>query len=233
MSRYDTSEKAKNLIKEDNVGQKKILWVNPLRMMLVWVLSLAFFSSSAAGIASAAPATIPQDTPVSLVEPSVALWAPFPTEPSNGTAEGAVTPPDTVEAASRVSSEVEPVKEGEPTLCKNWLNTLLYETGFRGKNLREAWALVMRESGGREDAVSPTGDYGMFQFNRAAWSGEEWWNTNRLLTREYNAKIAYRISEGGKTWYPWDINGKGDHLGRYTSTHTYSKFREWYKKYPC
>jgi hypothetical protein len=117
--------------------------------------------------------------------------------------------------------------------CKNWLVKELHKTGFRGKNLREAWAIVMRESGGREDAISSTNDYGMFQFNRAAWSGQDWWDSKKLLTREYNAKVAYRISRGGKTWYPWDIDGQGRHKGAYTSSGTYNTYVKWYNKYPC
>ena len=127
-------------------------------------------------------------------------------------------------------ADVEPKKERK---CKNWLVRELHHTGFRGKNLMEAWAIVMRESGGRADAISSTGDYGMFQFNRAAWSGQDWWNSNKLLTRGYNAKVAYRISRGGKTWYPWDIDGKGHHKGAYTSDSTYKAYLKWYNKYPC
>lgn len=124
-------------------------------------------------------------------------------------------------------------KPNKKKQCKNWLVRELRETGFRGKNLMEAWAIVMRESGGREDAISATNDYGMFQFNRAAWSGQGWWNSKMLLTGEYNAKVAYHISRGGKTWYPWDIDGKGNHKGAYTSKATYKTYLKWYKKYPC
>lgn len=109
----------------------------------------------------------------------------------------------------------------------------LYKTGFRGKNLVEAWAVMMRESGGRPDAISATGDYGVFQFNRAAHSNQSWWDTDKLLTWEYNMQVAYDMTDGGRTWYPWDIDGRGDHLARYTSSGTYNKFREWYDKFPC
>ena len=125
------------------------------------------------------------------------------------------------------------VQKKETPPCKNWLVKALHKTGFRGKNLREAWAIVMRESGGREDAISATGDYGMFQFNKAAWGRQKWWNTDLMLTREYNAKVAFRISDGGRTWYPWDIDGKGRHKAGYTSKYVYNKFAMWYEKYPC
>ena len=37
------------------------------------------------------------------------------------------------------------VQKKDTPPCKNWLVKVLYKTGFRGKNLREAWAIVMRE----------------------------------------------------------------------------------------
>ena len=125
------------------------------------------------------------------------------------------------------------VKEDAPAVCDNWLVKVLSKAGFRGDNLRQAWAIVMRESGGREDAISSTGDYGMFQFNKAAWGGQDWWNTDLLLTRDYNASIAFQISDGGRTWYPWDIDGKGNHKGNYTSRAVYEKYVKWYNEYPC
>jgi hypothetical protein len=140
--------------------------------------------------------------------------------------------PITAEATQPVVSTTKAEKPKKKE-CKNWLVRELRAVGFRGNNLREAWAIVMRESGGREDAISATNDYGMFQFNRAAWSGQDWWNSNKLLTREYNAKVAFRISRGGKTWYPWDIDGQGRHKGNYTSSSVYNKYLTWYKKYPC
>ena len=54
---------------------------------------------------------------------------------------------------------------GRITRCGDWLTRLLSRSGYEGEDLREAWAIVMRESGGREDAVSATGDLGLFQIN--------------------------------------------------------------------
>lgn len=109
----------------------------------------------------------------------------------------------------------------------------LESVGFAGENLREAWAIMMRESGGRPDAISATGDYGVFQLNRSAHGSQPWWDTDRLLTWQYNMKVVYELTDGGRTWYPWDINGRGEWLGRYTSRGTYDKYRDWYAKYPC
>lgn len=121
----------------------------------------------------------------------------------------------------------------KPKTCKNWLVRELKQAGFKGRGLRIAWAIAMRESGGRANAISSTGDYGVFQFNRAAHSDQPWWNSAKMLDRDYNIMIAYEISQEGKTFYPWDIDGKGRHKGNYTSNGVYNKYKSWYKKYPC
>ena len=120
----------------------------------------------------------------------------------------------------------------KPT-CKNWLVRELKEAGFKGKGLRIAWAIAMRESGGRADAISSTGDYGVFQFNRAAHSKQPWWDTQKLLTRDYNIMIAYDMSQGGKTFYPWDIDGKGNWKKTWSTHGSYASYSKWFKKYPC
>lgn len=116
--------------------------------------------------------------------------------------------------------------------CTNVLANAIYDAGFRGENVKEAWAIAMRESGGRPDAISPTNDYGVFQFNRAAHSKQEWWDSERLLTRDYNIKVAYRMSKGGKWWGPWDMSGKGEHLGNYTPAYVGEKYDYWYARFP-
>lgn len=117
--------------------------------------------------------------------------------------------------------------------CTDPVVTVLHSAGFRGRALRYAYGIVMRESKGNAGAISPTSDYGLFQFNRAAWSKSDWWHSTRLLDPSYNAAIAWRISQGGRTWYPWDINGRGQHLGRYSSSSTYRVWVQYVKAYPC
>lgn len=117
--------------------------------------------------------------------------------------------------------------------CKNWLVKELKAAGFKGKGLRIAWSIAMRESGGAATHISSTGDYGVFQFNRAAWSDQPWWNTHKLLTRKYNIMVAYNISQHGHTFYPWDIDGAGRYKGNYTPKSVYAKYKSWYNKYPA
>jgi hypothetical protein len=119
-----------------------------------------------------------------------------------------------------------------PTCADPTVN-VLHSAGFRGKALRYAYGIVMRESKGHAIAVSPSHDYGLFQWNRAAWSRATWWDPVRLLDPAYNAGVAFKISQGGKTWYPWDINGRGYHLARYSSKATYRVWVQYVKAFPC
>jgi hypothetical protein len=116
--------------------------------------------------------------------------------------------------------------------CRDDLARVVHAAGWRGDDARIAWAIGMRESRGHERLISSTGDFGIWQLNRAAHSDQPWWDSRRLLTAAYNAKVAYRLSQGGKTFYPWDISGRGEHLGRYTSSTTYAAFVHWYDRYP-
>jgi hypothetical protein len=117
--------------------------------------------------------------------------------------------------------------------CKDDLVLFLHDIGFEGNNLRQAWAIAMRESTGNERSISKTGDYGLFQFNYAAHNQQDWWDSSKLLEREYNARVAYKVSRGGRTWYPWDIDGQGNHMGRYSPKFVYDVYLKWYNKYPC
>jgi hypothetical protein len=151
------------------------------------------------------------------------------------------TPTETVYAKSNAPIATEApqptvvttkAKEPKTRVCKNFLVREMKQAGFKGKGLRIGWAIAMRESGGRADAISSTGDYGVFQFNRAAWGSQPWWNTTKLLTRDYNILVAYKISQKGHTWYPWDIDGQGNWKGNYTPHSVYAKFKSWYNKFP-
>lgn len=124
--------------------------------------------------------------------------------------------------------------------CNDQLYIWLYNAGFRGHNIREAWAIAMRESNGRPGTISNS-DYGLFQFNYPSWGGKPWWNTQLLLTPEYNAKIAYQLSDGGNNWKPW---GMADHnefnfanYGMWSNWQLYNwivePYQRYYAQYPC
>ena len=146
-------------------------------------------------------------------------------------------------ALMRLTSVDRSAEYGRIKQCGDWVTKLLSRSGFEGEDLREAWAIVMRESGGREDAISVSNDLGLFQINTATWKGQPWFDRKELLTRKYNAKIGFLLSQGGKSWYSWGLDGHGRPDARayvkagWTDEHIMRSivlpYIAWYQAYPC
>jgi hypothetical protein len=119
--------------------------------------------------------------------------------------------------------------ENAPTLSDKDLALVLKAVGFKGQDLKEAWAVAKKESNGqpiRFNGNTKTGDssYGLFQINMISDLGPERrdkfnLDTNfDLLNPVINAQIAYHMSDGGKDWSAWH--------GITTKT------KMWIKKFP-
>jgi hypothetical protein len=100
------------------------------------------------------------------------------------------------------------------TLTDQQLVELLSAVGFKGQDLKEAWAVAKKETNGRPLAHNgnrKTGDnsYGLFQINMIADLGvarrEQFGleSNAELLNPVVNAQIAYHMSKGGKDWSAW------------------------------
>jgi hypothetical protein len=101
-------------------------------------------------------------------------------------------------------------------LNKSQLLELLRLSGFKGKALKTAWAVAMKETHGNPVAhnYNPhTGDnsYGVFQINlygalkgRISEFGLK--SAEDLTDPVTNAHIAYLMSNGGKNWAAWHSN---------------------------
>lgn len=130
--------------------------------------------------------------------------------------------------------------------CQDPIVPVLKRAGFKGSQIRTAWAIVMRESGGRADLVSAedgSPDYGLFQINERVFKNKDWWDYNKILNADYNAKIAYDVlSKQGTDWRPWGIASDG-----YSMDYSYydgiwndwqkenwikKPFRKWWKAFP-
>jgi Lysozyme like domain len=109
------------------------------------------------------------------------------------------------------------------------LKNLLSLVGFKGQNLKEAWAVAKKESNGRPFAFNgnlKTGDssYGLFQINMLGMLGPDRRNKYDLdhnvdlFNPVVNAEIAFQMSNGGENWSAW----KG----------ITSKTLEWMAKFP-
>ncbi len=100
------------------------------------------------------------------------------------------------------------------------LMSILKQAGFKGEGLRMAYAIAMAESGGNARAHNGnrgTGDnsYGLFQINMLGGMGPERRRRYNLSSNEAlfdpltNARVAYKMSNGGKNWGPWSTYGNG------------------------
>jgi len=117
------------------------------------------------------------------------------------------------------------------------LKELLSLVGFEGKALKEAWAIVMKESTGRpksHNGNSNTGDnsYGLFQINMIGGLGDdrrEKFNLKQnsdLWNPVLNAQIAHHMSNGGEDWGSWGIGPNAYNGGKAGS------FYKWLDQYP-
>jgi Lysozyme like domain len=123
------------------------------------------------------------------------------------------------------------------------LISILQQAGFKGEELRKAWAVAMRESGGRASAYNgnaKTGDksYGLFQINMLGSMGQSrakkygLKSYNDLLDPLTNAKVAYQMTRGG--WSPWDIDQTGYNYGRNQANYEshYNAYKKYYDQFP-
>jgi len=141
--------------------------------------------------------------------------------------EKQVTAPKAVFFVSR--AETLKRYENKPVLSDRDLALMLKAVGFKGQDLKEAWAIAKKESNGqpiRFNGNTNTGDnsYGLFQINMISQLGpdrREKFNLRSnfdLLNPVTNAKIAYHMSNGGTNWSAW----KG----------ITAKTKMWIKKFP-
>jgi hypothetical protein len=127
---------------------------------------------------------------------------------------------ETIEA-TEVAKSVSEAKEDQLEKYKSAINlsdkdlkNLLSLVGFEGQNLKEAWAIAKKESGGRPLALNNskrTGDssYGLFQINMIGDLGpdrRDKFNLEsnvELFNPVLNAEVAFYMSKGGKDWSSW------------------------------
>jgi len=99
-------------------------------------------------------------------------------------------------------------------LTDSQLIELLQAVGFKGHDLKEAWAIAKKESHGNplsHNGNRKTGDnsYGLFQVNMLGSLGEKrrdkfsLSSNAELFNPVVNAQIAYHMSGGGKDWSAW------------------------------
>jgi hypothetical protein len=99
-------------------------------------------------------------------------------------------------------------------LTDHQLVGLLKAVGFKGQDLKEAWAIAQKESRGNplsHNGNRSTGDnsYGLFQVNMLGSLGDarrdkfNLASNAELFNPVVNAQIAFHMSDGGRDWSAW------------------------------
>ena len=115
---------------------------------------------------------------------------------------------DPVPVAAFPISDPDPVPVLDIPDCADPLVRLLHDTGWRGEQLRIAYAVVWRESNGRPDVIGD-GGFGLFQLQKSAHMTKPWWDDNLLMDDVYNAAAAYDLWQNNG-WRPWGLTKSGD-----------------------
>ncbi len=138
------------------------------------------------------------------------------TASANAAEEPNNKPADALIAAPAVVTDPLVKYKGAKSLTKVELVELLDAVGFKGKQLKVAWAIAIKESGGRPVAHNKnanTGDnsYGLFQINMIGDLGparlDKFGLTKNadLFDPVVNAQITFHMSRGGEDWGSWGL----------------------------
>lgn len=131
--------------------------------------------------------------------------------------------------------------ETEHFLTEDGLVQVLRQAGFEGSSLKMAWAIAMRESTGKANALNDnpkTGDlsYGLFQINMIGKMGQQRLEQYGLNSYEdlynplTNARVAFQMSNSGTNWGPWNIGASAyDRTGKSADR---SSVRKWLAQFP-
>lgn len=133
-----------------------------------------------------------------------------------------------------------PEQSADSDINNDSLINILKVSGFEGENLKQAWAIVMKESSGNPRALNDnprTGDlsYGLFQINMIGKMGPDRLEKYGLSSNEdlfnprINARVAYSISRGGSNWGPWNVGPNAYDRGGKPDLNSY---QSWLSKYP-
>lgn len=114
----------------------------------------------------------------------------------------------------RGSYEIVEIKYDKSTILSDTeMIEILKLAGFRGTELKMAWAVAVKESTLRPFAHNKSSNcYGLFQINMTGSMGPNRREKYGLESNEdlfnplTNAKVAYQMSNGGKNWSSWSTD---------------------------
>ena len=107
-------------------------------------------------------------------------------------------------AASVIVAPPVPAKAPKP--CKDKVVAWITEAGFKGANVRVAWAIAQRESNGNPNE-STYPDLGLMQLNAPSWQGSQYWPRDVYDPVQNLTAVRKMVRDMG--WQPWGLRVKG------------------------
>ena len=87
--------------------------------------------------------------------------------------------------------------------CNDRVVKWIWEAGFRGQEVRVAWAIAQRESNGNPNE-STYPDLGIMQLNSPSWSGSKYWPANIYDPVQSFKAVKKMVRD--MNWQPWGLH---------------------------
>jgi hypothetical protein len=103
--------------------------------------------------------------------------------------------------------------------CKDRVVKWIHQAGFKGVNVRVAWAVAQRESNGNPNEASYP-DLGLMQLNAPSWQGTKYWPANVFDPVDNLTAVRRMVRDMG--WQPWGLRVTGGKV-----TYDFSAYGGW------
>lgn len=119
--------------------------------------------------------------------------------------------------AQRVKNERKQRASGPP--CKDQVVRWIWQAGFRGEEVRVAWAIAQRESNGNpRESTWP--DLGLMQLNAPSWQNTKYWPANIYDPVQNLQAVKKMVRDYG--WQPWGLRVKDNQI-----SYDFSSYGMW------
>jgi hypothetical protein len=145
-----------------------------------------------------------------------------------------------VKQSNPVEKSARPERTKLKPPCGDRVVKWIWAAGFRGQEIRVAWAIAQRESNGNPNE-STWPDLGLMQLNAPSWQGSKYWPANIYDPVQNLKAVKKMVRDMG--WQPWGLrvkNGKVSYdfssYGMWSSWHHQNwiviPFERYYAQFP-
>jgi len=124
-----------------------------------------------------------------------------------------------VQASAVYFAETRKKNTADRPPCNNRLVKWIWEAGFRGEEIRVAWAIAMRESNGNPGESSYP-DLGLMQLNAPSWQGSKYWPSDVYDPVQNLRAVKKMVRDMG--WQPWGLRVKNGEI-----SYDFSSYGGW------